>query len=148
MTYTVDYERDEDGWWVASVREVPGCHTQGHSHPEARARIREALGLFVDDAATATLRTGKRPTTARALITKARSVVVRVGTKVKSGVESFLFDTGAPTPRRTQPTAVRAKAGGKKLKSRKSSKVPRAALKSKGVKRGRSSTSGPSKRRR
>jgi predicted RNase H-like HicB family nuclease len=27
MTYTVDYERDESGRWVASVREVSGCHT-------------------------------------------------------------------------------------------------------------------------
>jgi predicted RNase H-like HicB family nuclease len=48
-TYTVIFERDERGWWVASVREVSGCHTQGRSIRQARARIREALALFVKD---------------------------------------------------------------------------------------------------
>jgi predicted RNase H-like HicB family nuclease len=49
-TYRVAYERDESGWWVASVKGVRGCHTQGRTVDEARRRIREALGLFVDDA--------------------------------------------------------------------------------------------------
>src|SRR6478752_1368500 len=30
-TYHVAYARDESGWWVASVREVHGCHTQGRT---------------------------------------------------------------------------------------------------------------------
>ena len=54
-TYHVAYERDASGWWVASVREVRGCHTQGRTVDEARRRIREALGLFVDHARVATL---------------------------------------------------------------------------------------------
>jgi predicted RNase H-like HicB family nuclease len=54
-TYTVIYERDETEWWVATVRGVRGCHTQGRTIREARRRIREALGLFVDDADVATL---------------------------------------------------------------------------------------------
>jgi predicted RNase H-like HicB family nuclease len=45
--YHVAYERDESGWWVASVRELRGCHTQGRTVDEARRRIREAMGLFV-----------------------------------------------------------------------------------------------------
>lgn len=45
--YTVRYERDETGWWVASIKEVRGCHTQARSIAQARRRIREALGLFV-----------------------------------------------------------------------------------------------------
>ena len=49
-SYRVAYERDESGWWVASVRGVRGCHTQGRTVEEARRRIREALELFVDDA--------------------------------------------------------------------------------------------------
>jgi predicted RNase H-like HicB family nuclease len=49
-SYRVAYERDESGWWVATVRGVRGCHTQGRTVDEARRRIREALGLFVDDA--------------------------------------------------------------------------------------------------
>ena len=47
-TYTVIYERDEDGWWVASVEKVPGCLTQGKSIKQASNRIVEALGLFLD----------------------------------------------------------------------------------------------------
>lgn len=49
-TYRVAYERDESGWWVASVRGVRGCHTQGRTVDEARRRILEAMELFVDDA--------------------------------------------------------------------------------------------------
>lgn len=54
-SYTVAYERDEDGWWVAYVPAIPGCHTQGRTIDQARRRIREALGLWVDDADTAVL---------------------------------------------------------------------------------------------
>jgi predicted RNase H-like HicB family nuclease len=54
-TYRVAYERDETGWWVASVRGVRGCHTQGRTVDEARRRIREALELFVANARKATL---------------------------------------------------------------------------------------------
>jgi predicted RNase H-like HicB family nuclease len=43
--YHVAYERDESGWWVASVREVRGCHTQGRTVDEARRRIRKSDGL-------------------------------------------------------------------------------------------------------
>jgi predicted RNase H-like HicB family nuclease len=52
-SYRVAYDRDESGWWVASVRGVRGCHTQGRTVDEARRRIVEALDLFVDDARTA-----------------------------------------------------------------------------------------------
>lgn len=54
-TYHVAYERDRTGWWVASVREVRGCHTQGRTVDEARRRIQEALGLFIDNADEADL---------------------------------------------------------------------------------------------
>jgi predicted RNase H-like HicB family nuclease len=54
-TYRVSYERDESGWWVASVRGVRGCHTQGRTVDEARRRIVEALELFVDNARKATI---------------------------------------------------------------------------------------------
>jgi predicted RNase H-like HicB family nuclease len=53
--YTVDYVLGDDGWWTASVREVRGAHTQGRSIAQARRRIREALGLFVEGAETAEL---------------------------------------------------------------------------------------------
>lgn len=51
-TYHVMYKRDESGWWVASVREARGCHTQGRTVDEARRRIHEALELFVEDASS------------------------------------------------------------------------------------------------
>jgi predicted RNase H-like HicB family nuclease len=54
-TYHVVYERDASGWWVASVRRVRGCHTQGRTVDEARRRIREALALFVERAGSARL---------------------------------------------------------------------------------------------
>ena len=53
--YHVTYERDASGWWVASVRRVRGCHTQGRTVDEARRRIREALSLFVNGAGSARL---------------------------------------------------------------------------------------------
>ena len=54
-TYTVTYDRDESGWWFAAVTGIHGCHTQGRTIQEAERRIREALGLFVDDADDAEL---------------------------------------------------------------------------------------------
>lgn len=53
--YTVRYERDEGGWWVASVKGIRGCHTQGRTLDEARRRVREALGLVVANAEAAEL---------------------------------------------------------------------------------------------
>ena len=55
MSYSVTYERGEDGYWTASVKEVAGCHTQGRSLEQAQSRIREALSLFVEDAESAEL---------------------------------------------------------------------------------------------
>ena len=52
MAYRVTYERGEDGWWLARVVDIQGCHTQGATIEQARERIREAMGLFdvADDA--------------------------------------------------------------------------------------------------
>lgn len=49
--YVVEYKPIEGGWWLAEVPEVPGCLTQGRSLRQTRARIREALALYVGDAA-------------------------------------------------------------------------------------------------
>ena len=46
----VIFERDKRGAWIASVPSVPGCHTYGRTIDQARRRIREALGLWVEDA--------------------------------------------------------------------------------------------------
>ena len=49
--FSVIIERDEDGWYVASVPQLRGCHTQGRTLDEVMERIREAilLCLEVDD---------------------------------------------------------------------------------------------------
>ncbi len=73
-TYTVIYERDENGLWVAKVKGVAGCHTQGRTIAQARERIREALGLFDEDAEKAVLEDDVRlPGDVRRLITAQRS---------------------------------------------------------------------------
>lgn len=40
---TIIYERDEDGWWVATIPEVPGAFSQGRTRPAARANVIDAL---------------------------------------------------------------------------------------------------------
>jgi len=51
MKYRVVLDRDESGAWIATVPAVPGCHTYGRSLVEARRRVRDALSLWVEDAA-------------------------------------------------------------------------------------------------
>jgi predicted RNase H-like HicB family nuclease len=69
MNITIRFERDEDGWWVASALEIPGCHTQGRSISQARQRILEALGLFIDDVESVVFVEGiKLPATAQRIV--------------------------------------------------------------------------------
>ena len=44
--------RDEDGYYVASVPQIPGCHTQARSLYEVMQRIREATELCLEVAGT------------------------------------------------------------------------------------------------
>ena len=53
--YTVEYELDENEWWVARVKEIPACLTQGRNIEQAQARIVEALSLFIEKPAEAQL---------------------------------------------------------------------------------------------
>jgi predicted RNase H-like HicB family nuclease len=46
--YPVVIERDEEGFYVASVPELPGCHTQARSLGELVQRIREAITLCLE----------------------------------------------------------------------------------------------------
>ena len=52
--FSVVIERDEEGYYVASVPALPGCHTQARSLDELMERVREAilLCLEVEDEAT------------------------------------------------------------------------------------------------
>jgi predicted RNase H-like HicB family nuclease len=46
--FDVVIERDEEGYYVASVPQIPGCHTQAKSLDEVTARIREAIELCLE----------------------------------------------------------------------------------------------------
>lgn len=47
-TFEVLIERDEDGWYVASVPAMVGCHTQGEALEEALSNIKEAILLCLE----------------------------------------------------------------------------------------------------
>lgn len=57
--YTVVIEQDSDGYFVASVPVLRGCHTQAKSLDELMQRIHEAVELYLveddDPAETVTL---------------------------------------------------------------------------------------------
>jgi predicted RNase H-like HicB family nuclease len=46
--FNVIIERDLDGYFVASVPSLPGCHTQAKSLDELMERIREAILLCLE----------------------------------------------------------------------------------------------------
>ena len=46
--FTVVLERDEDGFYVASIPALQGRHTQGRSLDQAMRRIREAAELWLE----------------------------------------------------------------------------------------------------
>jgi len=46
--FDVVVERDSEGWFVASVPALPGCHTQARSLDELMVRAREAIGLCLE----------------------------------------------------------------------------------------------------
>ena len=41
-------ERDSEGYYVASVPALPGCHTQARSLDDLSERIKEAIALYLD----------------------------------------------------------------------------------------------------
>jgi predicted RNase H-like HicB family nuclease len=46
--FSVVIERDEAGYYVASVPSLPGCHTQAKSLDELVDRVREAIAVCLD----------------------------------------------------------------------------------------------------
>lgn len=47
--FHVIVERDEDGYYVASVPELDGCHTQAKSLDKLMERVREAIQLCLEE---------------------------------------------------------------------------------------------------
>jgi predicted RNase H-like HicB family nuclease len=48
LDFTVLIEQDEEGWYVATVPDIRGCHTQGKSVSEVLERIKEAIELCLE----------------------------------------------------------------------------------------------------
>jgi len=46
--FNIIIEQDEDGYYIASVPELPGCHTQAKSLDELNKRIIEAIELYLE----------------------------------------------------------------------------------------------------
>lgn len=46
--FSVIVERDEDGYYVATVPELRGCHTQARSLDKLMERVREAVELCLE----------------------------------------------------------------------------------------------------
>jgi len=46
--FDVVIERDQEGYYIASVPQIPACHTQARSLDEVTQRIREAIELCLE----------------------------------------------------------------------------------------------------
>ncbi len=51
MKFKVRLQRDEDGWYVATVPALPGCISQGKTEAEAKKNIKEAIKLHLSSLA-------------------------------------------------------------------------------------------------
>jgi len=49
LQFKVLIEQDENGLYVVSVPELPGAYTQAKTLEEARKRIREVIGLVLEE---------------------------------------------------------------------------------------------------
>ena len=47
-SFQVILERGGDGWYIAEVPTLPGCHTQGRTKKEALKNITEAIELYLE----------------------------------------------------------------------------------------------------
>jgi len=48
LSYSVFYEQDSDGGFVAFVPALPGCHTQGETLEETEQNVKEAISLYLE----------------------------------------------------------------------------------------------------
>ncbi|MCX6709069.1 MAG: type II toxin-antitoxin system HicB family antitoxin [Candidatus Woesearchaeota archaeon] len=47
--YTIIIEKDEEGWLVSEVVELPGCHTQAKEIGELLQRTKEAIQAYLEE---------------------------------------------------------------------------------------------------
>jgi predicted RNase H-like HicB family nuclease len=48
LKFAVLVEKDEEGYYVASVPELPGCHTQAKTLDELIVRVKEAIEAYLE----------------------------------------------------------------------------------------------------
>lgn len=48
LQFKVIIETDEDGLFIASAPELPGCYTQGKTLEQVRERIKEVISLVLE----------------------------------------------------------------------------------------------------
>ena len=48
LKFGVVVEKDEDGYYVASVPELPGCHTQAKTLDAVMKRVKEAIQAYLE----------------------------------------------------------------------------------------------------
>ena len=48
LNFTVLIEKDEDGWYVASVPDIAGCYTQGKTVALVLGRVKEAIEVCLE----------------------------------------------------------------------------------------------------
>jgi predicted RNase H-like HicB family nuclease len=47
MDFRIFLEKDEDGWYIATVPALPGCISQGKTEEDAKRNIAEAIELHL-----------------------------------------------------------------------------------------------------
>jgi predicted RNase H-like HicB family nuclease len=68
MNFKVLIEKDEDGFYVATVPSLPGCISQGKSEKEAIKNIKEAIGMHIKILAEEGIPISSRSTTKEATV--------------------------------------------------------------------------------
>ena len=48
INFTIIIEQGEDGWYVATVPDIPGCYTQGKTVAQVLDRIKEAIEVCLE----------------------------------------------------------------------------------------------------
>ena len=46
--YNIIIEKDEEGWLISEVVELPGCHTQAKTMDSLIARTKEAIQAYLE----------------------------------------------------------------------------------------------------
>ncbi len=46
--FTIIIEKDEEGWLISEVVELPGCHTQAKTLDELMKRTKEAIQAYIE----------------------------------------------------------------------------------------------------